>query len=63
MHARLLKLFQQDRYGGVDTNNDADVDGENVGKIMGFTIPSTIRILKPMPVYQERMCRMPFRTI
>ena len=28
MHARLLKLFQQDRYGGVDTNNDADVDGE-----------------------------------
>ena len=26
IHARLLKLFQQDRYGGVDTNNDADVD-------------------------------------
>jgi hypothetical protein len=30
MHTRLLKLFQQDRRhgGGVDTNNDADVDGE-----------------------------------
>jgi len=34
-----------------------------VEKIMGFTIPSAIRLRKPMPVYQERMYRMPYHTI